>query len=237
MESNDKWGYIVISIVIAIIAFILYTGKMDTKIPESTYEATTTETPYKKETPDDLYITKKFEINAQPTIGEVNLQFTNWGIGQNWISDRYGEEYHYRASEKDAKYIYADLYVNSQSKDPLLPKIGIFEIKDSIAILINYMNWNFYKWEDYGSYLGNYPDYGNDFAHSNKIAFTIGVQVPQKNLKNTTLIAAAWKQNCTSREVNAYGSPEIKYTLGECGTGRIFNNNLDSWVIVKKWKF
>lgn len=88
--------------------------------------------------------------------------------------------------------------------------------------LLGILGYEFRRWEDYGSYLGNYADYKNDFSHSKTIPFSCGIELPADKLKNGTIYLALKKSTCFNRTKNKYGNPEVKYVKSNsCNTKSI----------------
>ncbi len=83
---------------------------------------------------------------------------------------------------------------------------------------IGSFNYKFKKWKDYGSYLGNYADYKNDFAHSKTISFTYGLEIKEDDyIKGNTYVILNKKQ-CFKRTEDNFGRPAVKYESNDCSS-------------------
>jgi hypothetical protein len=81
------------------------------------------------------------------------------------------------------------------------------------------MGYEFVRWEDYGSYLGNTADYGNDFALTTKtIRFTTGLQVSTAELTNNAVFVVVKKINCFTRNYRRANNPPTSYIESNCGS-------------------
>lgn len=189
------------------------------------------------EIPEINTLSKIPDIDANPKISEVKLKFINWTKSNTWVIDRTNYDYHYKTADKDEEYIKADLNIISESKNPKLPDIAIFEYKDSMARKIATMSWAFYRWTDYGSYLGNYTDNMNDFAKSSSVAFTIAAPIKKNQAKGTILIVAAYISTCVNRTANEYGRPIVVYASDLCAPEKITDDNQNLWRVLKVYKY
>ena len=73
------------------------------------------------------------------------------------------------------------------------------------------LDTEFARWDDYGSYLGNYADYNNDFSKVNTVKFKIGAQVSNEVVKKPFVLVMK-KENVLKRTYDKYSNPEISYT-------------------------
>lgn len=140
--------------------------------------------------------------------GEFEIQ--NIKKTNKFIFDRYDDRYFYRESEKDKKYITLNINIKSIDKNPELPVFELFCLNNGKMVYAGDFIYRFYKWNDYGSYLGNYADYANDFTHSNSIKFSLGCEYDLK-LQNDTLLILQSKNRHSKRAYNQFETPEISY--------------------------
>lgn len=82
--------------------------------------------------------------------------------------------------------------------------------------LLGTLGYEFRRWEDYGSYLGNTADYGNNFSHSKTIPFNLGLELSDDQLKPNTIFVVMKNSGCFYRQKKHYGRPEVHYTQGSC---------------------
>ena len=94
-------------------------------------------------------------------------------------------------------------------------------MKEGKLHLLGKLEYEFRRWKDYGSYLGNYSDYGNDFSHSSTIRFNLGLQLSEEEIKNHSIYIVLKKEGCFVRSRNTYGNPEISYKGSSCQTKSI----------------
>src|SRR5690606_18067036 len=128
-----------------------------------------------------------------------------------FIFDRYDDTYHYSDTERGDKYITANITVSSETKDPLLHGFGLYYMDaDSALNLIDMFKYRFFRWEDYGSYLGNYSDNKNDFAYSESIKFAIGVSISD-TLLNKKLLVLTREKPFYSRTEARFNTPPVSY--------------------------
>lgn len=110
-------------------------------------------------------------------------------VSNRFMYDRYDDTYHYSEAERGDKYITSDITVKSSIKNPMLHGFGVYYLdKDSSLNLIGIMEYRFYRWKDYGTYLGNYSDNKNDFAYTENIRFAIGTPANEDLLKNRLFV-------------------------------------------------
>lgn len=150
-------------------------------------------------------------------IGDINVDFNSLSTSSQWIFDNYGTKYFYRSAERGDIYIIAKVSVSSDVKNPSLPPICAYKLIDGTLEIVGTLNYEFARWKDYGSYLGNYVDYGNDFAHTKTINFNCGLSVSQTLIDNEPVFVVVKKMNCFVRTNNSYRNPPVSYVEGSCG--------------------
>lgn len=156
----------------------------------------------------------KFDV---PYLGEklsVAVSNLNWKASR-WIMDRYGSEWHYLQPTKGSQFVTFDFSITTNSKDPRLPAFYVAQMKDGFPAYFSVMQVEFYKWTDYGSYLGNYTDYGNDFSRSTTVRFTAGREIPV-SLAKEALFVVATNTPCMKRQYDRFGNPPTSYSTFDC---------------------
>jgi len=148
----------------------------------------------------------KFKIN------DVKMNFQKISIKRRWTFDSYGREWYYRDAEKGNSFIVATVKISSDKKNPKLPIISAYEMKDGVLHYIRMFTYKFRRWSSYGTYLGNEADFKNDFAYTKSIPFTLAVEVEKSVLKNPIFIVAS-KIESTAREYNRFSNPPVSYTI------------------------
>lgn len=141
--------------------------------------------------------------------------------GKRWSFDDYGNKYSFRDAKRGQKHIMARITIKSQSNNPSLPSILTYQMKEGRLIYLGTLKYRFRRWKDYGSYLGNYADYGNDFAHSESIPFNCGIEIPNNQLENGDIYIVLKKQDCFYRTTTSIGNPAIKYQEGSCSPKKV----------------
>lgn len=131
-------------------------------------------------------------------------------IGKRWIFDAYEDEWHYKVAEKDEIYVLAKLSISSKDKDPKLPPLGVYSYSDGKLVKLSEMSYRFARWAGYGEYLGNYADYGNDFAYTSTILFSNAATI-KKSYQNEVIFVVIKKTGCLERHASRFLSPPVGY--------------------------
>lgn len=160
---------------------------------------------------------KALKVSPRLDGDEASVQLRAVKKSGRWTSDAYGDEWHYREAEKGSVFITARATVTSKSKDPKLPGIGVYKAKGDTLELLGLLGYDFARWDDYGSYLGNTPDYGNDFAHRSSIPFSLGLSVTNEAAKETLYLVGT-KTGCFERYEVRFGNPPVRYSEDACGS-------------------
>jgi len=155
---------------------------------------------------------------------DITPNFTNNGITfrtvktstvGRWISDSYQYEYHYSDADRDTKYVVLRVDISSTNdKDPKLFPVAVYRVVGDKLMQVASFSYAFRRWQDYGSYLGNYGDSGNSFAKSKTVKFTLAAQVSDTYLKEPLLLVASDEQ-CVER-INRNLAPAVAYIGLSC---------------------
>jgi len=148
----------------------------------------------------------------------LTVRFEKVWRGNRWAFDDHGNEYSFRDAKRGNSFILAKISIISEITNPSLPPVLVYKMKDGELILLDKMEYEFRRWEDYGSYLGNHADYGNDFSHSKTIPFNLGVELSNDDLVNGEIYVAIQNMGCFVREVGRFSRPPVKYKSLNCGT-------------------
>lgn len=159
---------------------------------------------------------KILKQNTRPKFGDLSLTFEKIWKGKRWSFDDYGNQYFLRDAKRGNKHILARVSITSDNNNPKLPPVSVYKMIDGELKLLGTLNYEFRRWKDYGSYLGNYADYGNNFAHSKTIPFNLGLELSEDLLKSNSIYMVMKNEGCFSREKKNYGNPEIGYSIGQC---------------------
>lgn len=159
---------------------------------------------------------KALKETSTAKVGEVSLKFTSINSVSQWNFDAYGNEYRLRKAERGNIYINAKVAISAETKDPNLPPISVYKAENGEIRLLGTMGYEFVRWEDYATYLGNYADYSNDFSHTKTISFSCGLQITQDELDNNAIFVVVKNQNCFYRSTERFRNPPVKYTESGC---------------------
>lgn len=157
-------------------------------------------------------------LNAYSDL-DIKIKFGQFIFQKTYIHDRYQGQYVYNSAERGDIYITSSILIDSKSKDPALPIICAFIWNGKSLEMRGSFDYNLSYWQDYGMYLGNNPDWNNDFAHTEKIRFDIGLEVEKNNIKGYPLYIMALNSPCVTREEDRFKQPVVKYNDGSCITG------------------
>ncbi len=204
------------------------------KTPTIEHPDTSTINPNPTTIPGNLRVENLKELTVFKN-ADLQLKFANFILQKTYVHDRYSEEYHYNSAERGNIFITSSVSIFSKSKDPKLPVICAFILDGKTLKLRGTFNYNFSRWEDYGTFLGNNADFGNDFAHTEKIQFDIGLEVEKENIKGFPIYILAKNEPCVEREENRLKEPPVSYSDGNCITGGDISSNeeLAAYTIIK----
>lgn len=139
------------------------------------------------------------------------VELTSISVGNTFTFDSYGDRYFYRTADRGNKYITAVMKITSQDKDPKLPQLAIYSISGDTMFKVGNFDTEFARWKDYGTYLGNTHDFGNDFAKTSSVRFKIGEEVSEDIVKGPYALIMK-KENGLSRNYDLFGNPPVSYT-------------------------
>ena len=147
---------------------------------------------------------------------DLTLRFDKIWKGKRWSFDDYGSQYFLRDAQRGNSHIMTRVSITSENKNPSLPSILVYQMDNGELKYLGTLGYKFRRWKDYGSYLGNYADYGNDFAHSKTIPFNCGVELSNDDLVSGKIYVVLKKHGCFNRTKVDYGNPEIAYRESYC---------------------
>ena len=139
------------------------------------------------------------------------VELTSISVGNTFTFDSYGDRYFYRTADRGNKYITAAMKITSQDKNPKLPQLAIYSISGDTMFKVGNFDTEFARWKDYGTYLGNTHDFGNDFAKTSSVRFKIGEEVSEDIVKGPYALIMK-KENGLSRNYDRFGNPPVSYT-------------------------
>lgn len=148
-------------------------------------------------------------------IDSISIRAFGFNFTNEFTFDRYDDNYHYRQAERGSKFLSFDVSIMSESKHPNLPLFYVYVFDSDRLIRISGlkgMTYEFHRWDDYGSYLGNYADYGNDFSRTRTIRFDLGEQLVEDKYKGKEIYIVMSKKEYAYRKSTRIGNPEIQYS-------------------------
>lgn len=158
---------------------------------------------------------KGIKEKSKIRLGELTLSFSEVSKSKNWTFDNYDGKYHYRSAERGKMYLVAKVTITAGINDPKLPPISAYKVVGGQLEFLGTLEYEFVRWKDYGSYLGNYADYGNDFAHSESIPFSCGLQVSNEDLASEIFVVVKGGE-CFTRSTSRLIMPPVKYEKSRC---------------------
>lgn len=168
---------------------------------------------------------------------QLTVNFQKIWIGKRWSFDDHGREYSYRDAARGEKHILARVSINSKENNPNLPPVIAYKMSNGELRLIGKLSYEFRRWKDYGSYLGNHADYGNDFAHSSTIPFNLGLKVSEEIINDHEIYLVLKRKGCFIRSSDSYGRPKVQYKEIGCSVKDVLKvDDFDNdYVLVKKF--
>ena len=145
------------------------------------------------------------------TINYNKVSFSGISIGQRFVHDSYDDSYFYSTADRGNVYVTVAMTVTSTSKDPEIPSLAVYSIDGDKMHLEGTMCIELARWEDYGTYLGNYHDNGNDFSKTSTVRFKLGAEVSADVVKKAYAIVLK-KENFATRHYSRYDNPPISYS-------------------------
>ena len=176
-------------------------------------------------------------ISEQTTI-KINyntVSFSNISIGKNYIHDSYDDRYFYNDADRGCKYISVLMSIKSEDHDPNIPQLAVYTIRGDRMHYEGSFRTEFNRWEDYGTYLGNYHDSHNDFAKVNTVKFKLGLQLSDDILAKPYAIVMM-KKNVLTRQYDRYRNPPVYYS-GDANypSALSISEFTNNYVIIKRY--
>jgi hypothetical protein len=141
---------------------------------------------------------------------DVDVRIRRVTTTRRWVIDRYSGRYHYREADKDKRWVVIDFVASSDEKDPELPTFAAYAIHEGYASVKGTATIEFYRWSDYGAYLGNYHDNRNDFAKRDEVWFTAGIPIDEEDAQKPLYIGM-FDGQCFKREYDRFEQPPVSY--------------------------
>lgn len=139
------------------------------------------------------------------------IKVDSLGLGDRWVFNERSDEYSYRNVERGQKFVLLKTTLQNTNKNhnPNLPDIAVYAIEGKQMRHVAAIEYEFRRWSNYGSFIGLYHDYKNDFAHSAAIPFNAAASIDEDVAKGPFAVVSTGKF-CHSR-VERTGRPEVGY--------------------------
>ena len=138
------------------------------------------------------------------------ITLSKMSISKTFVFDAYGDQWFYRDADRGTKFVTSAMSVTSTAKDPRLPQLAVYKVDGDKLTYVSVLETQFARWEDYGSYLGNYHDSGNDFQKVSTVRFKVGVQVEDEILAGPFAVVVK-KENALVRTTDRFANPPVSY--------------------------
>ena len=115
------------------------------------------------------------------------MRLTDTNVSRRWTFDLYGHGWRY-LDPKSQRMVTARVNVTTSNKDPALFGIGAYVADGAILRQVGTLRYRFARWADFGAFLGTHADFGNDFARSSRIPFTMGLAVSEDDLSGASAV-------------------------------------------------
>jgi len=160
---------------------------------------------------------KALAVGATVDAGPVKVTIGTPSVARTFVFDRYDDTYHYREADRGNQYVRVSMSATAAKgeNDPDLPGVALYRAVGDRLYRVSQFSVEFSRWQDYGTYLGNYSDYRNDFAKTATIQFSLGAEVPDEVLKQKPLYLVASRKGCYSRSESRFRNPPVYYS-GAC---------------------
>lgn len=139
------------------------------------------------------------------------VSFSGLSVSNTYVHDSYDSRYFYNRADRGNTFILATMAVTSESHNPDIPTLAVYSINGDKMQIESVMRLEFAQWKDYGAYLGNHTDFGNDFSKTSTIRFKLGSEVSLDLMKKPYAIVLK-KYNGLARKNNRYDNPAISYS-------------------------
>lgn len=161
---------------------------------------------------------KGLPVNPNFGVQDVGLALASVATYRRWTFDSWGDGWRFQDAEKDHKMLVARMNVSSRLKNPTLFGLAAYVPDGNKLVKVGDLRYRFARWGSYGAFLGTTTDYGNEFTHRSRIAFTAAVSVADEELRKKPLYLVATKEGCHVRHFERFGQPQVAYMPVDCGT-------------------
>lgn len=158
---------------------------------------------------------KALKTESRINVGYNTVTISNISVDKTFVHDTYGtysgSSWYYNTADRGNKYITAAMSVTSTSKNPNIPTLAFYNVKGNLLELQGVFRIEMARWDDYGTYLGNYNDNNNDFSKVSTVKFKLGCELPEEDFSKPYIVVLK-KDNTHSRSVNRFHTPPVSYS-------------------------
>ncbi len=239
--SNNRLKYIfggILVVSLSLFLLVYFQGKVRVEQTNATATANEHEAFVKAmadlDKTDKILTTKdallKMPVKNSIAIGPLTMTFGPFVQAKEFEFGRYRGESHMRTAERGEKYLTANVDIASKDKNPSFPCLYLFKYSNGGLYSLGTFYYEFYRWESFATYLGNYHDNSNDFAYTEKIKFSVGVAEDEETLRNNAILVLLKRENIISRSEEESREPPVRYAGYECIGST--ENSLDKYEVV-----
>lgn len=147
---------------------------------------------------------------SAPAVSGVTVRVESLQLGGRWQFDVHGDEWHYRDAERGERFVLLRTTLQSTDKSPDLPDVGVYRIDGKKMTRLAQMRYEFRRWSSYGTFIGLYHDFKNDFAHSPAIPFNAAASISDEDARKPFAVVVTGEL-CHERG-SKIGQPEVVYS-------------------------
>ena len=159
---------------------------------------------------------KGLPVTASLKSQDTALTLGSVAVTRRWTFDSWGDGWRFQDAEKDRKLLVARVNVASKQKEPARFGIAAYTPDGNKLTRLGELKYRFARWSSYGAFLGTTADYRNEFSHSWRIPFSVGVSLSDEELKHRPIYLVATNEGCHTRHSQPFGQPPLFYTPEEC---------------------
>jgi len=154
-----------------------------------------------------------YALQAQnaPTADGIRVRVESIKLGGRWTFDAHGDEWQYRDAERGEHYVLLLTTFESTEKNPNLPDVGIYRIDGKKMMRLAQMEYEFRRWSSFGTFIGLYHDFKNDFAYTKAIPFNAAASISDEDAKKLFVVVVTG--NLCHERGSKIGQPEVRYSL------------------------
>lgn len=151
---------------------------------------------------------KAIHDNSRFESESMIVQIKSLGLTNYWAFNDYGHEHNYRRPSRDNILLVGHMAITSKDKGSNLPGLYVGSVNGDSINIIGEFQYEFARWKDYATYLGNYSDHGNDFDYTATIPFSAGIEISVNQSKQPLAIIATKNRPITRRYERFKNPPE-----------------------------